>query len=139
MNSLRSAFCKEDIIDWRGFNTIFSRNVISNGFSDRWNAQRMSVTACTNNFLKILIGSFGGVNIDAWVSNETWVQHARQHLSIKCDWLLLELLGVPNVTECDFIKRIFFIKCYLLLTPLSISFFIVVAKVGTMPRTAYWA
>ena len=139
MNPLRSALCKKDVIDWRSFDTIFSRNIIGNSLSYRWNSKGMSVAASTDNFLKILICFFGSINIYARVSNKTWIQHTRQYLSIESYWLLFELLGIANVTECDLVERIFFINIYLLLIPLSISFFIVVAKVGTMPLTAYWA
>ena len=141
MNSLRSTFSKEDIINWWSLYIVFSADIISNSPSDWRDTQRMSVATSTDNLIEIFLSSFWSIRIDSWISNQIRIEYTWKDFSIESDWLLFELLWVTNVTKCDLIEWIFYELLLIILLPVPFcnSFCISVAKVGTTPRTAYWA
>lgn len=141
MNSLRSTFSKEDIIDWWSLYVIFSADIISNSSSDWGDTQGMSVASSTDDLIEIFLSSFWSIRIDSRVSNQIGIDNTWEDFSIESEWLLFELLRVTNVTKCDLIEWIFYESLLIVLLPVPFcsSFCISVANVGTTPRTAYWA
>ncbi len=69
----------------------------------------MSVTACADDLIQIRLCSFGGIGVDAGIADQVWIQNARQNLSVKSNWLLLELLRVADVAEGDLVEGVFYI------------------------------
>lgn len=141
MNSLWSAFSKEDIVNWWRLDIILSADIVRNSSSDWWDTQRMSVATGTDDLVKIFLSSFWGIRIDGRVSDQIGIEDTWEDFSIESDWLLFELLWVTNVTKCDLIEWIFYESLLIVLLPVPFcnSFCISVANVGTTPRTAYCA
>lgn len=108
MNSLRSTFSEEDIINWRGFDIVFSADIIGNSSSDWWDTQRMSIATGTDDLIEIFLGSSWGIRINSRVSNQVRIEYTWEDFSIETYWFLFELLWVTNVTKCDLIEWEFY-------------------------------
>lgn len=99
----------------------------------------MSVAANTNNLIDHLFSSFACICVNTFVLDEIGVGDAGQHLSEEGDGFLFELLRIANIAEGDLFEGVACMKKQLLLSPLLILFLMVVARVGTIPLTAYSA
>lgn len=99
----------------------------------------MSVAANTDNLIDHLFSSFACICVNTFVLDEIGVGDAGQHFSEEGDGFLFELLRIANIAEGDLFEGVACMKKQLLLSPLLILFLMVVARVGTIPLTAYSA
>jgi hypothetical protein len=66
----------------------------------------MSIATSTHNFIEHLLGSISGILVDGLIGDQIGVEETRNNLSEESDRLLLKLLRVADVTECNFVERI---------------------------------
>lgn len=99
----------------------------------------MSVAANTNNLIDHLFSSFACICVNTFVLDEIGVGDAGQHFSEEGDGFLFELLRIADIAEGDLFEGVACMKKQLLLSPLLILSLMVVARVGTIPLTAYSA
>jgi hypothetical protein len=99
----------------------------------------VSVAANTNNLIDHLFSSFACICVNTFVLDEIGVGDAGQHFSEEGDRFLFELLRIADIAEGDLFEGVACMKKQLLLSPLLILFLMVVARVGTIPLTAYSA
>lgn len=96
----------------------------------------MSVASSADDFFEDCLGSVTGIHIDGRIINEGGVEGAGEDFTEIGDRLLVEFLRVANVTEGKFIEEEFYFDRKVLFPALS-SVCMVLARVGTTPRTAY--
>jgi len=84
-------------------------------------------------------GSISGINIDTLILKEVRIEGAGKDLSEEADGLLPELLRVSDVAEGDSIEGVIYMSHNIPVFPFFISFFMLFARVGTTPLTAYSA
>ena len=99
----------------------------------------MSVAANTDNLIDHLFSSFACICVNTFVLDEIGVGDAGQHFSEEGDGFLFELLRIADIAEGDLFEGVACMKKQLLLSPLLILSLMVVARVGTIPLTAYSA
>jgi hypothetical protein len=99
----------------------------------------VSVAANTNNLIDHLFSSFACICVNTFVLDEIGVGDAGQHFSEEGDGFLFELLRIADIAEGDLFEGVACMKKQLLLSPLLILSLMVVARVGTIPLTAYSA
>jgi len=97
------------------------------------------VAANTDNLIYHLFSSFACICVNTFVLDEIGVGDAGQHFSEEGDGFLFELLRIADIAEGDLFEGVACMKKELLLSPLLILFWMVVARVGTTPLTAYSA
>lgn len=99
----------------------------------------MSIASNANDFIQYFLSPDSRIFVDAFIFDEVGVGHARKDFSKEGDRLLPELLRVADIAEGDLIKRETYMKWEILLSPFLIFSFMVLARVGTTPLTAYSA
>jgi hypothetical protein len=104
---LRSTLCEEDIVNRRSYNIIHSSDIFRDAFTCKRNAQRVSIASSADNLLEDSLGSITGVNVDGLIFDKIRIKHTRNDFSKEGNGFLMELLGISNVAEGDFIERIF--------------------------------
>ena len=109
MHSLRGSFSKDDLIDGRRSDVVHLSDVLSHAFTSERDTKRVSVAACTDNLVEDSLSSISGIDIDGLIANEVRIENTRNDLSEESYWFLMELLRIPNVTECDLIERVILI------------------------------
>ena len=103
------------------------------------NTKRVRITSCTDNFIKNAFCSVSGIDIDKLVIDEIGICDARDDLSEEGDRFLVKFLWITNIAKSDWIKGVIYLRQVLLVLPFLISSFMLVARVGTTPLTAYSA
>lgn len=81
--------------------------------------------------------SLSCINIDCIILDQFGIEHTRNDFSEESNRFLMEFLRIADVAEGNFIKGILWILKWLLLLPFFISSCMILARVGTTPRTAY--
>jgi hypothetical protein len=67
------------------------------------------ITTSTDNFVKDILRSVSGVDIDTWVGDEGGIGYTRDHFSEESYWFLVELLRIADVAVGHLAKRVCFI------------------------------
>lgn len=106
MDPLGGSFSKEDLFDFWLRDIIHPGDVLDNAFPHKWNTQRVSIAACTDDLIKNPSGPFASIDINGLVADKFGIEDARYDFSEEGDRFLVELLRVSDIAEGDFIEGI---------------------------------